>query len=256
MRNKEDIFWGLLLVALAGYLVVSKMGLVVGISVGKLILTAIVGSWFISSLKKWEWTGICLSLSIIASMYQEYLGIEEIAPWPLVFAAFLLGLGMERLFKKKPAFQFNFNGQPAKANWKKGKGWEVYSIEGEKLYEGGHAVESGEQDDEFFNCSVSFGASSKYISGQNLSAAKIENAFGALNVYFENARLNEGKAMVSVDNAFGKTVLYIPQSWTAHVSISKGFGQVKEVGTSTGESGNVLFIKGDCGFGVVEIRYC
>lgn len=190
-------------------------------------------AWFIKSLTWLSWGGMLFSLACAAIVYDEYLGIEKITPWPVLGAALLGTIGMNMIFKKKRDHSH------------------IIGIN----HINGNIVDEQFSDDEKFKCEVAFGSSVKYVNNKALKKARLENTFGSLVVYFDNAGLYEGKAVVKVENSFGKTTLYIPREWNTIVNVDKAFGNVSEVGRPTGESANTLYIEGESNFGQLEIQY-
>mgnify|MGYP002537899888 FL=1 len=83
----------------------------------------------------------------------------------------------------------------------------------------------------------------------------MENSFGELTVYFDNAVIQSGKAIIKVENSFGETNLYIPKEWKTDNEIGQTFGSVQIHGISEGTSSNTLKLKGEVSFGEVNIHY-
>lgn len=53
-----------------------------------------------------------------------------------------------------------------------------------------------------------FGTAIKYVNSDNFCMADVDNSFGSLTVYFDNAIIQSGSAKIKVDNSFGETNLY------------------------------------------------
>ena len=104
-------------------------------------------------------------------------------------------------------------------------------------------------------CENSFGESIKYINSENFCYANLDNSFGSLTVYFDNAMIPSGKATVNVDNSFGEVSLYVPKIWKVQVRMDHSFGSVEEKGRCEGSSDISLDIIGDTDFGTVNVYY-
>ena len=92
-------------------------------------------------------------------------------------------------------------------------------------------------------------------SGLITVLADVDNSFGELTVYFDNAIIASGKAKIKVDNSFGETNLYIPKEWKTENEIGQSFGSVQTHGKCEGTSSNTLKLKGEVSFGEVNIYY-
>ena len=106
-----------------------------------------------------------------------------------------------------------------------------------------------------FKSDVSFSEVTKYINCKALQNASIDNAFGKTSIYFDGAELDNGKAVVNVDNAFGSVVLYIPNTWKSIINIDRSFSNCEIHGSCAQDSENVIYVNGETAFGNVEIYY-
>lgn len=133
----------------------------------------------------------------------------------------------------------------------RGKGLKsIVAIEGEHS----GRVESYDHNGANVSCENAFGESVRYVSGE-IGWVNLDNAFGTLQVYFTEAYLQGGRADVSLDVAFGKTVLYVPSNWKVNLSLDKAFGSIRESGQHEPDGANVLMITGDVDFGSLELVY-
>ena len=238
--RRKNVFWGIFLLAAAAFIIIGGMGYFGDVSGWTISFSILLIAWFIESLLKLRWGGMLFSLAFGAILFDEALGIESITPWPVLGAALLGSIGLNMIFKKKHedhiSVDFNIEHDNKKRN-------------------NGCLSDVQVEEDEMFRCDVSFGSSVKYVNSKSLKLADLQNAFGSLMVYFDNAEISDGKAMAKVDNAFGKMTLFIPKEWETRVEVTKSFGNVTEVGRPTGESGKVFVIKGESAFGQLEIQY-
>lgn len=74
-------------------------------------------------------------------------------------------------------------------------------------------------------------------------------------VYFDNAVLGDGKALVNVEVSFGDIKLYIPKTWKVIMNLDNAFGGCKEHGNCSQSDENVLLLNGEVSFGALEIYY-
>lgn len=241
-RKSKSIFWGVFLLAAAAFILVGGLGYFGDISAWTISFAILLFAWFVESLFSSSWGGMLFSLAFGAILFDEALGIEAITPWPVLGAALLGTIGLNMIFKKKQQNCF-------------GSDTYVKHHGNTTTTSANGMVDTQVEEEELFRCEVTFGSSVKYVNSKSLRLAHLENAFGSLMVYFDNAQLCDGTAIAEIDNAFGKMTLYIPMEWDTRVEVTKSFGNVTEVGRPTGESGNVLIIKGESAFGQLEIQY-
>lgn len=99
------------------------------------------------------------------------------------------------------------------------------------------------------------GYSSNYIKTDKFEEADLKCRFGGMEVYFDKAKLNNGKGTVKVDLSFGAIELYIPKEWTVRNNAKVVLGAVEEKGNSIGGIENCINLMGSVSFGAVEIIY-
>ena len=230
-----NVFWGVLLILAAAFIILGQLDVFGDVSGVTLFFGICLGIWFFSSILKLSWGGMLFSLAFEVILFDEFLGLEELTPWPVLFAALLATIGMNTLIKKnrkKPEKDIRFHRPAGQGN-----------------------PEVVESDEATFNCSVSFGSVVKYVTNKELKHAKLDCSFGNLTIYFDNASLGDGSAIVQVDNCFGKTMLFIPKQWDTRVELERNLGKVSQEGTKKGNSDNILVVRGTTTFGEVVIKY-
>ena len=176
----------------------------------------------------WE---ILFAVAFICIIYDEPLGITALTPWTVLGAALLGSIGLSLIFGGK------------KRKWKTVTSSSVGTSSSEQY--------TGEE----IRCENSFGSAIRYINSDNFRRAAIENNFGSLSVYFDNAIVQEGSANVSVENNFGETNLYIPKEWKIQNNLDRSFGAIRETGSSIGTSSTVLYLNGSANFGEIHLHY-
>lgn len=231
-KNSGKILWGLIFILAAAYVVVSKIYTLPVVSVWS-ILGTILCIWIVfQGIKHVNFWEILFPLAFICMIYDEQLGITELTPWSVLGAALLGSIGLSMIFKKKGhGFSVSFDHDS-------GDDEDVENYIGESIH-----------------IDNSFGSTIKYVNSDNFCKAKVENSFGELTVYFDNAVIQSGKAIIKVENSFGETNLYIPKEWKTDNEIGQAFGSVQIHGTSEGTSSNTLKLKGEVSFGEVNIYY-
>lgn len=232
---KNEI-WGLFFVLAAVFVLFGRnLPFFEGISIWRLILGVIMLSTLIEGIKKVNFGEIFFALAVIAIAFDKVLGIEAYTPWPVIGAALLLTIGFELIFGNKKGGHFG-----------------VYH-NGRKL-EKGETIDEEESHDGYYSVETAFATTSKYVSSESLKKADIENSFGSLSVYFDSTTI-DGEAVISVENSFGNTALYIPKEWQIRIENNTFLGKVVFNGECLGTADCTAVIKSETSFGSVEINY-
>lgn len=229
--SKKNVGWGLVLIVLAVYLIVSRMGLLPALPFFKVIFTAFFGYGVIHGILKRSFFETIMSLAILGCMYDDLLHIEAITPWILLFSALLISCGLDMIFR----------------NWR-------HRVHVEGSFRSCRTDNYADSD--FIKCENSFGSTNKYVNTDHLTGAAIENNFGALNVYFDNAVIANGEAEISVENNFGETNLYIPKTWRVDCKQSTAFGDIRFYGQANADmDAPLLRINAETNFGAIKVYF-
>lgn len=230
--KSSKIFWGIFFVLAAVYVVVSKFGILPDIGVFSILITVFLLWLLVEGIRQINFYEILFSIAFICIVYDEPLGITALTPWTVLGAALLGSIGLSMIFngsKKK---------WRARKNWNKNGGGSSEQCSGEQVI-----------------CENNFGSAIRYINSDNFQNAQVENNFGSLSVYFDNAIVQCGSAYVNVENNFGETNLYVPKEWRIQNNLERSFGTVNEIGTGTGTSNTVFCINGTTNFGNINLYY-
>lgn len=240
---RKNVINGIGFLVAAAFVIVGSVGVLGEISVFKLLFSFILVLILIKSALRLRWTPMLFSAAFLAILYDSLLGIENLTPWPVLGAAFLGSIGLNMIFgKKHGGFHVNFGDRD-------------HGVKTD-----GQAVTNVNETDDIFRCDVTFATITRYIKSQSLQNAYINNSFGHVSVYFDEASLDNGTANVRIINSFGNVKLYIPSDWEVVLKPSESFGQVKTF-KSDGimncviEGGNKLFVNAVTSFGDIEIHY-
>ena len=236
MRKTKKIFWGLFFIVAAVWVIFGRsLPFFKEIGVFSLIFAALCIASLIDGIRKLDWGEILFPLAFLAIIFDDVLHITEYTPWPVIGAAVLGTIGLNILFghKGKNHFGVYHNGRKLEKN---------------------EIVDEEISEDEYYKAEIAFATTVKYVTSQNLKKADIENSFGTLTVYFDNATIG-GNAMINVDNSFGKTILYIPKEWNTYVTTDSSFGNVETDGQPIASSECMVQINADTSFGNIQIIY-
>lgn len=231
------VLWGMFFILAAVYLVISQMGLVPKVGVFSIILTVFMIWMFIEGVRRVNFFEILFAVAFVLIIYDKPLGITAYTPWTVLGAALLLSIGLSMIFQGK-----------------KNKHWSVNMGHRDNDFAEDSSDEKRE-DGERVRCENNFGSAIRYINSDNFCEANLENNFGNLAVYFDNAVIQNPVAYVKIDNNFGETKLYIPRSWKIEEQLDRSCGNVVYHGKNEATSQAVLRLEGDTSFGAIQIYF-
>lgn len=235
MKNRK-IFWGIFFIVMAVIVIVSRLDILPNVSVFTFLATVIFGWVVIDGIRRRNFYEILFPIAFLCILYDEPLGIELLTPWTVLAAALFLSIGLTLLLgdKKHHKHEIEFE-------------WNSNS--------NGIGKDSEQCGGESVRCENNFGAAIRYIHSDCFCKAHLENNFGTMTVYFDNAIIQGNIADVKVDNNFGEMILYLPKEWRIQNNLEHCFGGVNEHGKPIETSNATLCLHGDTSFGNVEIYY-
>lgn len=229
--RRNRIFWGVVFILSAVFLVISKMGYLEDFSVFSIVFSVFLGAIIIKSVYPPKFAGILFPLAFLAIIYDKQLGIENLTPWTVLAVALLGSIGLTMLFHKKK--------------------WNTHCYCGDD----GEFVVVDVEDNSNVRHKTSFGSSAKYINSDDFKQADLECSFGAMKVYFDKAKVNGGKAAIRINASFAGVELYIPREWAIDNQIRVSLGAVEEKSKNYPTGDVTVTLVGEVSFGAVEIIY-
>ncbi len=192
--------------------------------------------------------GIIMPLALIFVWYNRIWDVIDIGNGAVLVSAFLLSVGLSVLFKKNYHGTFFYSD----GNYQ-GKS---YSHADEDVIDGEVFEKSTQEDGESIVINRSFGEEIRHLKSQSLRDVDIRCSFGSVKVYFEEARLANNSAQVSLDCTFGGIEIYVPRNWNVDNQIHGAFGAADFNNTSKASPEDpVLHLSGSVNFGGVEITF-
>lgn len=241
--KKRNIFWGLLFVAIAIFLVVNQLGWLSGeIGVWSIVLGVFFAGTLLNGIADRSFGGIFFSLAFLWIIFAKSLGFPHIPNFEVLLVALFLSIGCSFLFPKKKWREHHHN---------HGK-WDAYDDENEQ---GEYQQVVDEMDKDHVYCSNKFGAITKYVNTTDFKGARLENSFGELKVYFDRAQIQQGPIQVEVHASFGHMELYIPKEWNVLHNVNMTLGTVEEKNRNQTTGEPVMDLVGDVSFGAITIIY-
>ena len=246
MRKK---FWGVLLILAAIALVISRLGLKYSVPLGfwQVVGTLFFGAGLIEGLSKKKIGTSVFSIAFLLIIYQDQLNLRSVGSWTILGAALLITIGLNMTFKQR--FQFWYE------NVSSGKNYIIYGDDGKeeesKEYEEFTENEVGST----IKVSSFLNTTSRYIQSQNLRRIDVKANLSDVNLYLDNAMLQDGHATIKVDVSLGDVNIYVPRSWDVNNSVDAFLADVKFVGMPSGEGTQNLKVEGSVRLGDVKVHY-
>lgn len=231
-RSRRKIFWGLVLIVGAVVMLMSKLGLLGGMSFAQIAFSVIATGIFLYGMFRRSFGQMLFSLALLIILNDKFLHLEAITPWWVLLAAAVITAGLNMLFPgfhKKRHIRFNM-------------GWNSKTPGREDRTEGSVSYEN-------LLCGTV-----KYIVGE-VEEVYLNNCFGGIEVFFNDAVLKNGSAKVHLENYFGGVELFVPADWQVVMNVETIFGSAEETGSRKPFGENVLYVNGEAAFGGVEVHY-
>lgn len=103
------------------------------------------------------------------------------------------------------------------------------------------------------NLNVSFSSSTKYVNTDNFKGANIRSSFAGVKVYFDNAKMADDTATISLDVSFSEVELYIPKDWEIVNKINTTLGEVPQKNRSNNKPDKKIILTGKVTLGKLSI---
>lgn len=228
--KKDNVFWGIILILAACYIIINNLGFMPDVNVVRLGVAVICAVVFVKSLFRMEFGGMLFSLAILAILFDEQLGITAITPWPVLVAALLGSIGLNMIFGNNISVH------------KKGMGKVHHSVN-EDYVSGDDVTING-----------LFNGYKKNISSDNFTQARVKCKFSGMEISFDDAVIQSGRAVVDLELLFSGVEFYIPYSWKVENNTNCIFGGFEEhrSRSESGEGPTIAF-EGDVRFSGVEV---
>ena len=226
----KNLLWGLFFILIGALVFVNQLGYFSQISLLNLIITAFLIAIIIKSLPHLEFAGILFPIAIIGIIYSNELGINDLTPWPILTITLFVTIGLSLMFepiKRHRCFR-------RKENFK-----EIIN----------------EEDEDKVTHSVKFGSSIKYINSENFKNANISASFGALKIYFDNAKMLEDSATINLNVSFSGVEIYLPKEWRIINKVDISLGSVEDKVVSNKITTKTITLTGKVSLAGVEIIY-
>ncbi|MFV0362341.1 MAG: LiaF transmembrane domain-containing protein [Suipraeoptans sp.] len=246
MRKRERVFWGIFLIIAAALVIVSKLGVLQGISIFSIVVGVLLVGCAIQSIISKSVSGLLFAVAFLIILFDKPLGLQAITPWPVLLAAMLGSIGLSVLFPK--------HSRPFR-----GKNWKVeYDNEyDENIYDENEFIhESKSNGGKYREYSTVFGGGTKYINTEDFKGVKLQSVFGGMKVYFDNAHIQGDSAVIKLEVVFGNMELFLPKEWNIIMDTTCVCSGIQEKNRPSGDiNGPTVRLTGEVVFGGATILY-
>ncbi len=236
--KKRNWFWGIYFLAAAIFVIASQTDSFIKIGFFSILASIFLIAALIHSVAERSFFGILVPAALLYMIFETPLHLPEINNWLLLLAAMLGSIGLGLIFPWK-------NHGVKQAFCKHNR---IGACSGS---------EAEVQDDNHPYIKVHFGAASRYLHGDCIQDGQLISSFGALEVYFDQARLDPAGAAFYVDCSFGAVKLFVPRDWEVvdHLRTSMaGVDSGKRAGSPAAGAPR-LVLNGSVRMGGLEIQY-
>jgi len=244
--KKKDIFWGLIFVFAAIFIIVDRLGYFPQIGIFKVVATIILISIMLKSLIHVRFSGILFPIALLCIIYADQWNITALTPGPVLVTALLASIGLSMIFKKDDY-------------WRHYEHWNRHSWRHDQRCHNDDGKQFdkviNEPDGNVINCTANFGSSMKYINTDNFEKANIKCSCGSMKVYFDKAVISSGHAEIYLDISLSGVELYIPKTWNVVYDVSTTMGGIDEKNSKIASDSPVVTIRGSISLSGVEIIY-
>ena len=234
--RKRETYWGFLFILAAALILLGQFGLLKELNAFSVVISVLLGGIALKSLVNINFWGFLFPIAIICIIFSKEWNIEKFTPWPVLFTAFCLSVGLSLIFGKS----HNFGGHS-----------HHHSHHDSSFSK--NVIDH--QDEETVKCTTSFGECIKYVNSDDFKRADIKCSFGATKVYFDHALIPSGKADIYLDVSFGEAKLYIPRTWNIFNDVHVFCGDAGVASKNLNPESPNVTIHGNVSFGDAKIYY-
>ena len=235
----RNLFWGFFFVIAAIFIILYAIGGFADINVWSLALTLVLLPIIFGSCVRLNFFGILFPIAILAIIYAQPLGITNLTPWPVLITALFGSIGFSILFRRN---HYDYFHTSYKCHHKNNDDEHFSEV-----------IDTPDSDAIEYN--VKFSSAIKYVNTDNFKKANFSCKFGALKIYFDNAKISGNEAQIYLEGSFSGIELYIPKSWKLVNDIYTTASGVEEKNRSSNGDGPTVTLSGNLSFSGVEIIY-
>ncbi len=253
-HSMSKALWGILFIALAAIIILEGTGILPNeADTFGIILLGIGAIMAIHSLYEITFPGFYTGIAIVYYELSRMIDLPFVPVKILIIAVILLSIGTSLLIPSSLKYSIR------ERRMKKYKIGYQYNDEN-AAYEdpdriGKYQQVENRDSENFAYCKNTFGATSKYISLNDLQGATLDCKFGELKAYFDGSVITNPPIDITVHCSFGSIELYVPKSWKINPIANVSLGNIEEKNKNVNADGPVVNLMGSVSFGSVFIIY-
>lgn len=253
--KKENIFWGILLLAIGGGIFLNALFDVPDISFNIWMITVFLLAIYlgIKLIQKRNFVGIMLIIATIIYFLGEYLWVAlPFGFFPLKFGsvsflgtfggALLIGIALEILLNNKKKSEPKI--------WQKEKMCEKTTLEQDIIDE--TFTENGE----YLHENITFTQVTRYLRASNLRQAQFSCQFASLDIRLDDFVLAYNQVLLDVHCSFGQVNIFIPRAFVVENKMIATLGSITDSRKGEADASvPKLILQGQVTFGEIKIIY-
>lgn len=246
-KNIKNAGWGLVFIALAILILINANGTLPIFGIWSWGFTIVFGAAALNSLLTFEEDGLVFSLTVLAYIWREQLGLTHVSIWVFLGVALLIDYGLGLIL------------HPLKKKSKKHKHHTIIingkNVSGSSQTVGDDMATTADAD---VTINTRMGSVTRYIQSTDFRYATINLSMGEAKVYFDKAQIAVDRAVVEVNGTIGDLALYFPKSWHVQNELGSVIGEINTHGTpdpDAATTGPTVLLTGTFKIGDVNIYY-
>ena len=249
-RNSGNVFWGIVLLALAALVVLNQIGFFfVTFRLWDIVLAVIGLKVLIDAFVKGKVSNVPIAVGFIFIVLRNQALIPYVSTWTVITVAVLASVGLGFLFPRQRKWRvYRFGDEISSGS---------FSSESSGWGENQHSSSDEISTDNNPSININFGSVSRYLYADALESVRLSCNFGGMEIYFDQVQLHENGATVYLDCRFGGIDLFVPRHWNVVEQVDNTFGgtDVARRIDPLKEGAPTLTVVGDVSFGGVDIHY-
>lgn len=242
------ILWGLGLLAAAAFLVLDQLHMIpLELGFWAIFWTVVFAATLITSLFNRSLGGSIFSIAFLLIIYAKPLHIEQIVPWTVLLAAFLIWGGLRLIFKKSWKPTVIINGEKVDANWSDLKA--PHKFKAEHVFSDTTSSDSGDN----IVISEKMSSTARYVHSQYLETVTVNVSMGDVDVYLDSAKPAGDEVIANINMSMGDVSFYIPTSWRVDNQLEQKFGDFTIDGDQPID-GPTLVLQGRANMGDITVK--
>lgn len=253
--NKDNLFWGVVFLMAAIYILMRSVGMAPDVSIVRIIIGLLCITGFIKAAIDLEFGGMLFSLAILFIVFRRYIGLESMSSWSILMAALFGTIGLNMLFGDHAS---------AYRNRKRAERYGEQFERQQEQYEGqmGENTDTSGASQGFYDSNMQgehivlsglFNGTKKNLQSANFKSALVDCTFCGMEVNMTGVNIPSGTAVITLDIHFAGVNFYIPADWNIVDQTGCTFGGVKEQQATAPTVGPTIIFEGKITFGGVEI---